>query len=303
MTTLQDVKVNKNMQVVIHAGVAFTDEGRFVELFKINTKVLSNQNVTLSGFGAYKQHFRPALDTLEPGSDAASTRESFLKRLPKDNLVDRAILSTPRFIGEIETSIMDGQFFPHAGQRIAYLGDVFDGMQVDLFLGLRNPGSFIPRVLMSLPEVERRRIMDQTDLSCLSWLTMIDNIRDLAPDVNITIWSNEESPLIWGDIARAMAGLPEHTTLNEEFSLLSSLLSDAGKQEIQALIQRNLTAESPDLRTELSRIFEEHALPDAIEEELDLPGWSDDIISAFTEIYEQDLAMLESMPEIRFLRP
>lgn len=291
------------MQVVIHAGVAFTDERQLTDLHLANRTTLNAQNTSFLAFRAYKRHFRAALQALEPGAQTDAIREDFLKRLPQDGSAQRVILSTRHYIGEDNTLIMDGQFYPLAGQRIAYLSDVFEGMRLSLYLALRNPGSFIPRVLMNQPEAERLRILEDTDLSCLSWLTLIDNIRDLAPDVEITLWSNEDIPLICGDIARSMAGLSEDTPLEGEYSLLSSLVSDAGKHEIQALTHHNPRTGDPALRTELSRIFKDYALPEAIEEEVDLPGWSDDIVAAFTELYEQDIEMLQNMPDVRFLRP
>lgn len=291
------------MQVVIHAGVAFTDEGQIIDLFETNAELLRDHEVSIFGFGTYKRHFRTALDALETGSETAAIRDGFLKRLPRNTRVERAILSTPRFLGELPTAVMDGQFYPLAGQRIAYLGDVFEGTQLELFIALRNPGAFVPRALMRLPETDRQRILAETDLSCLSWLTLIDNIRDLAPDVNITLWSDETSPLIRGDVARAMAGLSKDVPLDQEYALLSSLVSSTGQHEIQALLETHPPEGTPALRADLGRIFEEFALPEAIEEELDLPGWSNEIIEAFTELYEQDLAMLKHMPEIRFIEP
>lgn len=292
-----------DMQIVIHAGVAFTDEGQIIDLFKTNAGLLNEYNVTILGFPAYRRQFRIPLKALRPGSEAGNVREGFLNRLPKNTLIERAIVSTPQFLGELPTTVMDGQFYPLAGQRIAYLGEVFEGMQVELFIALRNPGSFIPRALMSLPAADRQRVLEETDLSCLSWLTLIDNIRDLAPDVNITLWSDEASPLIRGDVVRTMAGLPENVVLDQEYSLLSSLVSSVGKQEIRTLFETQPTLARSALRVELGRIFEEFAQPEAIEEELDLPGWSEEIVEAFTELYEQDLEMLQNLPEVRFLAP
>ncbi|WP_170607036.1 hypothetical protein [Ruegeria arenilitoris] len=290
------------MQVAIHAGVAFTDEGQIFELFKANADLLKKNRITFMGFPAYRRQFRAALKSLKAGSEE-SIREVFLQNLANRGPVDRIVLSTPQFIGELPTAIMDGQFYPNAGRRIAYLGDVFEGMKVELFVALRNPGSFIPHVLMSLPDTDRRRILEETDLSSLSWLALIDNIRNFVPDVNITLWNDESSPLIQGYLARVIAGLPEDAALNQEYSLLSSLVSETGQQEIQTLMETKYAPNSSKLLADLGDIFEKYSLPEAVEEELDLPGWNHELIEAFTELYEQDLAILRKMPEIRFIAP
>ncbi len=291
------------MQVAIHAGALFTDDGRLFKLLRANAPTLGQNHTAFWGFRMFKQIFRPALEPSDTRPSPQDTLARFQRLIPDGQQVDRAVLSSAEYIGERPSIIMDGQLYPQAGHRMAYLDHLFGDAQVELFVALRNPGGFIPRVLMSLSEPERRHVINSTDLSCLSWLTMIEDIRDLAPDVNITLWSNEDSPLIWGDIGRALAGLPGDAPLDQEFALLSTLVSDAGKQEIEGLIQQNPTRDDPGFRDDLARIFQEHALPDAIEEEVELPGWNEDIVAAFTELYEQDLARLQTMPDIRFLKP
>lgn len=291
------------MQVAIHAGALFTDEGRLEKLLQTNARALRQNGARYWGFRAYKNIFRPALGAVSDRPVAEDTRAKFRHLMPPRRPLRRAILASAEYIGEQAAVIMDGQFYPQAGRRMAHLDQVFDDATVELFVGLRNPGSFIPKVLMSLSAPERQHILGSTDLSCLSWLAMIEDIRDLAPDVNITLWSNEEIPLLCGDIACALAGLPADTPLDGEFTLLSSLVSKAGQDELDNLTKQDLSRNDASLRDGLAAIFRQHALPDAIEEEVELPGWNDDVVAAFTELYEQDLARLQTMPDIRFLKP
>ncbi|MEX0306058.1 MAG: hypothetical protein AB3N12_01620 [Ruegeria sp.] len=291
------------MQMVIQAGAHFTDDAQLLNLLQANAQIVSNNHTAFWGLRPFRKIFRPALKPSENRPSQQDTLARFHKLFPKDQQVDRAILSSALYLGERPTIIMDGQFYPRAGQRMAYLDNLFGDSTVELFVGLRNPGSFIPKVLMLLSAPEREHIIATTDLSCLSWLAMIEDIRDLAPDVKITLWSNEDFPLICGDIARGLAGLPEDTPLEQEFAHLSSLVSEVGKREIQSLIEQQGAPNDPIIRDRLAHVFQQHALTEAIEEEVELPGWNEDIVAAFTELYEQDLARLQTMPDIRFLKP
>lgn len=292
-----------NMQVAIHAGAFFTDEGELIKLLKANTQALRQNEAAIWAFRAYKHTFRPALGPVGDRPPPETTLQNFRNLMPAGRTVNRAILCSETYIGERPTALMDGQFYPQAGSRLALLDQIFSDSQVEIFIGLRNPASYIPRVLMALSAPERERVIRSTDLSCLSWLTTIEDMRDLAPDVQITLWSNEDSPLIRGDVARALIGLQDDVPLNTEYDLLASLVSDAGQREIEQLTQQNLPPNDPELKAGLALIFQEYALPDAIEEEVELPGWDQDIVAAFTELYEQDVARLQSMPEIRFIKP
>lgn len=291
------------MQVVIHAGGAFADDGRLLNSLQANLNILSAHGVSLVGPRRYRQVFRPVFNAI--GSHPVSTDElvRLMEILPDDENTQRTIFTSPDFVGEPVEAIKDGQFYPAAGQRMAILEHAFPNDQVELFFGLINPASFIPKTLAALPQDRRDQILRDTDLSCLSWLSTIEDIRDLAPGVGITLWCNEDTPLIWGDVLRAMAGLDDGMVMQDEYAFLSSLLTEPGKREVLALIRQDPQPDKRDLREALAGIFETHASPEEVEEELELPGWSADIVEAFSELYEQDLARIQSMPDIRFLKP
>jgi len=291
------------MQVAIHAGAAFTDEGRLLKSLQKNSNALGQNGVALIGPRRYRQVFKPSFDELldQPASEAS--RERLQGILPSGPNIRRVICSSGNFAGEAISALQEGQLYPLAGRRMALLEQAYHDHEVQLFMGLRNLGSFIPNLLMSLPEQAREEIIRGTDLSCLSWISMIDDIRDLAPGVQVTLWNSENTPFIWGDIIRAIGGLPENTVLADENDLLMSLLDETGQAEAQELISGNEDPGKSDLQDNLARVFENHARQDKIEEELDLPGWNSEIVDAFSELHEQDLERLATTPGVRVLTP
>lgn len=291
------------MQVVIHAGVAFTDEGRVLASLTKNASALATHEAAFFGPRRYNRVFKPAFDRFETAPAEFLAQQNINGILPSNKGTRRAIYSSGSFAGERETALQDGQLYPFAGRRIALLEQGFRDHQVELFLGLRNPGSFVPKLLMSLPEEARTNALRDTDLSCLSWIGMIEDIRDLAPSVQITLWGNEDTPFIWGDIIRALAGLDENTMLEDEHDLLLSLLDETGQKEVLALTSRDAAQSRASLHENMARIFDNHAQQEEIEEELDLPGWSTEIVDAFSELYEQDLERLSTIPGVRVLKP
>ena len=296
-------KGRSDMQVAIHAGALFTDEGRLIKALQANAALLGQRNVSFWGPRRYRQIFAPALNASQDARRDADALTRFLALPSRGAEAERSIVSDPSFIGEKLSVIEDGQLYRQAGQRVAHLDRLMGGRPVELFLGLRNLGTFLPKVLMWLPEADRLSVLNSTDLSCLSWLSMIEDIRELAPDVKVTLWSSEDSPLIWGEILRAVTGMPDDLPVAGEFDFVSSLVSDIGKHQIQKLVEQDGAQRGEGFYDDLVRIFQQHALPDEIEEDVNLPGWSDDIVAAFTELYEQDLTRIQSMSDIRFLKP
>lgn len=291
------------MQVAIHAGAAFTDDGRLLGSLEANRDVLAKIGVAPLVPRRGRMFVKTMSDALSEGIALPDARRNLTAILPGAPGIQRLILSSEKFFGPVRTAIQHGQFYPYAGRRTAFAAQLLEDYEVELFFGLVNPGSFIPKVLTYVHEGIGQSVIDSTDLSCLSWVSMIEDLVDLAPNVRITLWANEDTPLIWGDILRAMTGVPESQPLKDEHALLSSLLTESGKRELMDLIRTQATHDPQDVRDSLSNIFDEHALPGQIEEELDFPGWSDEIVEAFSEIYEQDLARIESMPNVRVLKP
>ncbi len=292
-----------NMQVAIHAGAAFTDEGRLSRSLRANKNVLSEQGVATFGPRRYRQVFKPAFAAPPTRPLKPQEIDQVQAALPSDPQVRRTVFLSNDLIADGKSAIQHGQFYPLAGQRMSLLDQALGSTLVELFFSLRNPGSFVPKLLMSLPDADRENITRSTDLSCLSWTGMIDDIRDLAPEVKITLWSNEESPFLWGDIVRSISGLPEDTPIQGEHDLLLSLLTEAGKEKAQEIVSAGSDQNQASTRDALAEVLEEHARPDMVEEELELPGWNNEIVEAFSELYEQDLARLETMPGVRLLRP
>ncbi len=289
------------MQVVIHAGVAFTDEGQLLDSLVANKGVITQTGAFPLGPRKCRHFERIMSDSILKNLPLADTRDQLRALLPDTSGFGRLIVSSEKFFGPIKTALQHGQMYPFAGRRIAYSQEVLEGAEVEVFAGLINPGSFIPKILTAMDPDRARSILDTTDLSCLSWVSMIEDLSDLAPNVKITLWENEDTPLIWGDIVRAMAGLGNDVAIKGEHTLLASLLTEQGKHQLLPLIQQEQSGARLASRDELIALFEDYAQPDQIEEELDLPGWNADIVSAFSELYAQDMAKIRTLPNVRVL--
>ncbi|NOD92491.1 hypothetical protein GS636_06810 [Ruegeria sp. HKCCD4884] len=289
------------MRVIIHAGAAFADEGHILSSLVANRQMLAEMKTAPMGPRMSRQFVKIMSDALIHGTSIEETRDSLAPLFPQDVNLERVILSSDKFFGPRRTALQHGQIYPFAGRRTAFTETLLEGAQLELFVGLVNPGLFIPKTLMSIHEDHRRDILASTDLSCLSWLSMIEDLRELAPQFKLTVWENENLPLIWGDIVRAMTGLPTETLLADEYSFLSSLLTDAGQRQVQEILGRRTPLDLQGQREELAQVLEDQARPEQVEEELDLPGWNTDIFDAFTELYAQDMAAIRTMSDIRVL--
>ena len=53
----------------------------------------------------------------------------------------------------------------------------------------------------------------------------------------------------------------------------------------------------------MSAFLDKYAIDDAIEEELDLPGWDEAYVDMLTELYEEDIFVISRIPGVTVIAP
>jgi hypothetical protein len=100
-----------------------------------------------------------------------------------------------------------------------------------------------------------------------------------------------------------MAGLEDHEKIIGGFDLLSSIMSKEGMQRFRSYLDSHPEMSEFQKRRVIAVFLDKFALEDEIEEELDMPGWTEDLVEEMTEIYDQDVAVIQSIPGVRLVTP
>ena len=53
----------------------------------------------------------------------------------------------------------------------------------------------------------------------------------------------------------------------------------------------------------IAAFLDKYAIDDALEEELDMPGWTEELVEDMTEVYDEDLARIQEIPGVRVILP
>ena len=67
----------------------------------------------------------------------------------------------------------------------------------------------------------------------LTWSEMLVRFREAVPESPLTTWCNEDTPLIWGEVMREMAGLDALHPLDGVDDLIEDLMDPAGFRRMQ----------------------------------------------------------------------
>lgn len=289
------------MRVIVHTGAHFTDDDRLTKCLLNNKEDFSRRGIAVPGPGKYRTLLKEtfaALDGAAPGEEA---REVLIDAILDEEDAERMILSNQHFFGSPRFAIGKGGFYPQAVPRMCQLMRLFHADQVEMCIAICNPATFVPSVLRKANRQQQTDLLKRVPPTSLRWSELLARLRAELPELPITVWCNEDSPLLWPEIIRALAGLPAGTRINGGFDLLRDIMTQEGMTRFRAYL-----AEHPDLTDSQKRrvmiaFLDKFAIPEALEEELDLPDWSEELVDELTRRYDNDLARIARLKGVRLM--
>ena len=291
------------MQIVLHTGVHHTDDDRLVKCLLKNKEDFGRIGVNVPGPSRYRRLLRDAMQAQAQGQPAEGAREVLLDAILEQEHADRLLLSNDNFFGVPKLALSDGILYPRAEQRLTEFLRLFPGDEVELFMALRDPATFLPALFASIPGDDFAGFMGATDPMALRWSELIQRIRAAVPQVSVTVWCNEDTPLIWAHLIREMAGLEPGTKITGGFDLLSEIMSREGMKRFRAYLKEHPNMTEMQKRRVIAAFLDKFAREEAIEEVVDLPGWTDELVETLGEIYDEDVFAIERIPGVTLIAP
>lgn len=288
------------MDIAIHLGAHCTDEDRILKALQGDTKLLREQGVIVPPPGVARPALRKALmaekNSLLPGGVSTLATD-----LLDGSSGERIFLSHEGFLGAYAKVLAGDTMYDDAGAKAAALRDLFPGEQTRFYLGIRNPATFIPALFEASSVESFDSFIAGQDMAQMRWSDVIDRIRSACPDVPLTVWCNEDLPLIWPDILRSITSVDlEH---GGDEMILKEIMTESGFRRLQTYLRDNPTTNLTMWRKVVTAFLGKYVEPSKIDEEISLPGWTQDLIAMLTSLYEQDLNSIRTRGDITFLVP
>nr|WP_309503787.1 hypothetical protein [uncultured Roseovarius sp.] len=291
------------MQVIIHAGAHITDEDKLIKCLTGNQAMLAERGIQVPHPTSYRRLLRDILHAGLEGGISDETRGVVLDALALDGAPERLILSNPGFFGTPKMAASGGSFYSAAAARIGVLREIFRGDQIELFMGVCNPATFLPAILEKTSFDSIETFLGGTDPADMRWSDMVLRLHEAAPDIPITIWCNEDTPLIWGQLLREMAGLEPTVAMTGEHALLREIMSKPGMVRFESYLKEHPDMTEMQKRRVIVAFLDKFAEEDAIEAELDLPGWTEETVEQLTDLYDEDIYTIGRIPGINLIAP
>lgn len=288
------------MRIVYHLGAHCTDEERLITCLCKNRDTLGQEGIVVPDPARYRTLLRDTAMTLKGKAASRDTQALVLDQIMDEPEADRLILGWDNFLSYPQWVVRD-RLYPAAAERIRAFTQIFPEIEAEFHLAIRNPGSFLPALMVKQRGKTYEEFMGGTNPLSLGWARLVEDIRRLNPDVPLTIWCDEDTPLIWPEVLRAVAGHAPDTVLDGEDDLLKRIMSPDGMARMQAYMAHNPPAGIAQRRRVVSAFLDKFALSDQIEQEVELPGWTEETITAFDAAYRKDIARIASLPGVTLL--
>lgn len=290
------------MQVVFHTGAHCTDEDRLIKCLLRNREELAPIGTIVPPPGRYRKLLHRTFLALSHAEPAPDARELLIDAILEGEDAERLLLSNENFFcipGEV---FAGDELYTRASQRVGLLKKLFHGDELELFFAIRDPATFIPALEQKAPK-DYHDLIRGADPMDLRWSDLIMQLRSDHPDVPITVWCNEDTPLIWAQVIRDIAGLNPGQKIRGGFDLLAEVMTREGMKRFRAYLKQHPDMTEIQKRRVMVAFLDKFARDDVIDEEIDLPGWTDVLLDQLTENYDEDVFALSRIPGVTVIAP
>lgn len=291
------------MQVVFHLGAPCTDYGLLLGSLLKNRALLAEDGVIVPPLMRYRTVLHDTARALagRPASD--EVQQALLEAIVDEARVERLIFSDPRLICINRLVVQGPQIWPMIDRQAAALRALFPQAHVEFFIGMRNPATLIPALFAGSRFKDFAEFTAGMQPHAATWSELLRRLRRAQPDAPITVWCNEDTPLLWADIIREITDVAHNVALRGLDDLVETIMDRTGFERMQQYLTDNPPDTEMQRRRILGAFLDRYALEAKIEEELDLPGWTPAMIDQITQSYEDDMAEIVTIPGVKLLTP
>lgn len=292
------------MQVVYHIGANCTDGDRLLRSLLRNVDALRPQGTCVPGPGRYRKVLREAiLGLVEAGPGAAvapQMRDVLVEEIADGQDLRRLVMSNSTFLCLPQRVFEGGRFFGMAAAKAGALVQLFPSDGIEIFMGLRNPATFVPAIWRQ-SGMDFDAFSKGIDPRAIRWSDVVANLRTAVPGARLVVWCNEDTTLIWGTLLRQLAGVAADAAMAGEYDLLAAVMAPEGMSRFMAYMTTHPGQNDLQVRRVIGAFLDKYALPDALEEEVDVPGWDTRLVDEITRAYEADVARIMAMEGVEFV--
>ncbi len=292
-----------DIAIAYHLGAPQTDNEQLFRSLRKDPELLSKNGVLVRRPKEYRRLLNQAIEKNSTQEVSHEERELLLSTLTNQQPVGRLILTNSKFLGVPSWMFNQGLFFENASLRTNELRNLFPDNPCEFFLAIKNLATFVPEAFAAQKAKNYKDFISGIDLGKIYWSDVVERIQQANPDCPITVWCNEDTPIIWSTVLSNVAAVDQATEFNGDLDIIQGIITAEGAEMLDQYLTERPTLTDMQRRRVKSVFLEKFVLDEAVEIEIDLPGWTDHVVEKLTELYEDNIAKIARMPGVNFITP
>ena len=289
------------MEIVFHIGAHCTDEDRIIKCLLKNRVALAAEGIIVPWPRQYRFLFRDLLGRLKGRRASPEMQTLILDAVMAQDRPERVVFAHDMLLGLRSDALGSGRLYPGGAARVAALRNLFPDHPVSFRIGLRDPATFLQALHAASEPASPAALPGGIDPLRLRWSVVLEEMRAAAPDAPITAWCNEDLPVLWPEVLRAVTGHRPETALDFQLEFMAELMQPEGVERMKAYLADNPPATEARRRRAVAAFLEKFGRPEKLQIEIDLPGWTQDYVEAVSAAYEADLARVAGIAGVTLL--
>ncbi len=290
------------MRMVYHLGAHCTDDERLIRCLLKNREVLADQGIAVPLPARYRTLMRDTAVQLKGAPAPADLQATLLAQIAPGDGIESVIFSWEHFLALPNWALND-LIYPAAAGRVQAFAQLFPHDDNVFFLAIRNPATFLPALIAKQTKAEDDQLLLQHDPLHWRWSDTVHRIIGMNPGIALTVWCDEDTPLIWPEVLQAVTGHAPDTALDGEFDVLETIMSADGLRRLRAYLDTKGPFTPERRRRAVTAFLDKFARPDQLEVQIDVPGWTQDTVARMTDAYDRDVALIATMPGVTVIAP
>ncbi len=289
------------MKFSFHIGAHCTDDDQLLRSLLKNTGLLAHEGVCVPGPSRYRSILADVINKLNGEKADLDTQEMLIEHFVDLENADRIVFGHDNFLGAPFRAFENGVLYNMAERNTKRLSNLFPLHQVEFFMGMRDIATLIPALAKKVPEERLAQLFSGVDPRQLYWSDTLHAMREATPECPITVWCNEDTPLLWPEIMHEVVGLESHVQLQGGLDVLHQIMAEEGIQRLKSYLDTHPIHNEIQRRRVLAAFMNKFALDEEVEEEVTLPGWTEDVMAELSQAYDEDMLEIKSIPGVTLL--
>ena len=291
------------MKIAMHLGVHLTDDLKLRTCLRANKQMLEAEGIIVPRARNFLNLMRSAANQVTSGDDVPGFSADLLASVQATEATRRLVFSAPGLLSKLHEAVDGSMFYPGARARMTAFRQLLADHEVEIFMAIRNPASFVPALLQDMKEFERAEMLQSLQATELRWSHLIAEMRETWPEAPITIWCDEDTPFIWHRVLRIVSGHEPETEFEGSFAWFETVMVDGGADKLAAYLQASPPVDDTHRQQVISAFLEKFCDTEKLDIDFSLTEWDETLVDVISQLYEDDMELIRTMDGVRLIQP